>query len=420
MSGRPVGLTVTGVSKKFARSTRQSMMYGVRDILGDMLSLSPSSTLRKGEFWALDDVSFDLSAGQALGIVGPNGSGKSTLLKVLNGIIAPDRGRVRVAGRVGALIEVGAGFHPALTGRENIFVNASILGMSRREIKRQFDAIVDFSGVEAFLDMPVKNYSSGMYVRLGFAVAVHCEPDILLVDEVLAVGDVAFQTKCFRHIERNILGKGVAACIVSHSIHTVTRLCGSAMLLEKGRTTYLGEAGGVVGPYYQSMFRSEAPAGSSHSGPPEERQGAGEVRVIRTELLRPDGSTPATFSPGESVVFCFHLNVLREMKPVPQVFLKVSDLSGTVVAYTVIPGEQRSRLTFRPGESVLRCRWDSLALMPGEYSVEVKLGGGNDLIQDHVPRAQVLRVSGGAEVYEATLGAGIAFHETAWSGDDSR
>ncbi len=198
MSGE-VAVLVEHVSKKYCKSLKRSMFYSLSDISRNMLGFgSHPSRLRRDEFWALDDVSFEVKRGETLGLVGPNGAGKSTMLKMLNGIFWPDKGRITVRGRVGALIEVGAGFHPLLSGRENIYVNAAILGMGKKEVDRKFDSIVAFADIGDFLDAPVKHYSSGMFVRLGFAVAVHCDPDILLVDEVLAVGDTAFQSKCLR------------------------------------------------------------------------------------------------------------------------------------------------------------------------------------------------------------------------------
>jgi len=196
-----VVVKVEHVSKKYCKSLKRSMFYGVHDIGRNMVGLSAhSERLRDGEFWAVDDVSFELKKGETLGIIGPNGSGKTTLLKMLNGIFWPDKGKITVRGRVGALIAVGAGFHPLLTGRENININGAILGMSKKEINEKFDDIVEFADIGDFIDYPVKFYSSGMYVRLGFAVAVHCKPDILLVDEVLAVGDLGYTFKCYRKI----------------------------------------------------------------------------------------------------------------------------------------------------------------------------------------------------------------------------
>ena len=192
-----------GVSKKFCRSLKRSMLYGFQDIAKSSLGIAPrTQNLKPSEFWALDDISFELERGQCLGLIGPNGSGKSTLLKMLNGIISPDRGRVEINGKVGALIEVGAGFHPMLTGRENIYINGSILGLSKRDIDKKFEEIVDFAELSDFIDTPVKNYSSGMYVRLGFSIAAHIQPDVLLIDEILAVGDVGFKAKCFNAISR--------------------------------------------------------------------------------------------------------------------------------------------------------------------------------------------------------------------------
>jgi len=204
------------------------------------------------EFWAIRDVSFEVQHGETLGVIGRNGSGKSTLLKTLARILTPDRGAVRTSGRVAALLEVGSGFHPELTGRENIFLNGSILGMSRREVTSQFDGIVEFSGVGAFIDQPVKNYSSGMYVRLGFSVAVHVKPDILLVDEVLAVGDAEFQERSqarFRELTRS----GRTVVIVSHGLDDVRALCTRTAWLDHGELRQIGATGDVVDAYLAGL-----------------------------------------------------------------------------------------------------------------------------------------------------------------------
>lgn len=187
-------IKVENVSKKFCKSLKRAMIYGMKDIGRDIFHINTKSDeLRKDEFWALKNISFEVKKGECLGIIGANGSGKSTLLKLLNGIYMPDIGKISINGNVGALIQIGAGFNPMLSGRENIYVNASILGMSKVEIDKKFDSIVEFAGIGDFLDMPVKNYSSGMYVRLGFSIAINIEPKVLLIDEVLAVGDLAFQ-----------------------------------------------------------------------------------------------------------------------------------------------------------------------------------------------------------------------------------
>ncbi|PZU46440.1 MAG: hypothetical protein DI566_07725 [Microbacterium sp.] len=204
------------------------------------------------DFWAVRDVSFEVPAGSTFGLIGSNGSGKSTLLKCLARILTPDEGRIVPVGRVAALLEVGSGFHPELTGRENVYLNGSILGMSQKEIRRKFDEIVDFSGVADFIDQPVKNYSSGMYVRLGFAIAINVDPDILVVDEVLAVGDVEFQEKCaekfaeFRRKERTVI-------MVSHAMEAVSQMCDHAAWLRDGSLAAVGSADDVVAEYLSSL-----------------------------------------------------------------------------------------------------------------------------------------------------------------------
>jgi lipopolysaccharide transport system ATP-binding protein len=240
------------VSKKFCRSLKRSLWYGAKDVAR---SLVPWSTpyepdhnetsgefhlppLREDEFWAVRDVSFEVRRGECLGLIGHNGAGKSTLLKMLNSLNRPDAGRITMRGRVGALIELSAGFNPILTGRENIYNQASLLGFSRQETDAKFDAIVDFSELEDFLDMPIQNYSSGMRVKLGFAVASQLEPDILLVDEVLAVGDAGFRFKCLNRMAD--LMKNCAVIFVSHSMPQIFRVCNCILLLEDGRSIFKG------------------------------------------------------------------------------------------------------------------------------------------------------------------------------------
>jgi lipopolysaccharide transport system ATP-binding protein len=232
------------------------MYYGITDISRNILGKKTNSTiLRKNEFWAIDNISFHLKKGEALGIIGANGSGKSTLLKMLNGIYWPDKGKISVKGRVGALIEVGAGFHPLLTGRENIYVNGAILGMTKQEINLQFDSIVDFSGIEEFLDTPVKHYSSGMYVRLGFAIAAHCHPDILLIDEILAVGDIGFRQKCYNFIES--IKKDCSIVLVSHDMFQIGRVSTNVLLMQNGKQKYFGESEQGILEYY-NLFNSSS------------------------------------------------------------------------------------------------------------------------------------------------------------------
>jgi lipopolysaccharide transport system ATP-binding protein len=249
-------IQVEGVSKKFCKNLKRSLMYGAMDIGSELLGRSKSPELRKDEFWAVRDVSFEVRRGECLGLIGHNGAGKSTLLKMLNGLIAPDTGRITMKGRIGALIELGTGFNPILTGRENVYNNGTVLGFSRQEIDRKFDAIVDFAEIGEFIDSPVKNYSSGMKVRLGFAVAAQMEPDVLIIDEVLAVGDISFGLKCFKRMDQ--LLKNTAIILVSHSMPQVSRMCSSLILMERGQISYQGDdVSAGISQYYMRLDKPQ-------------------------------------------------------------------------------------------------------------------------------------------------------------------
>lgn len=296
-----VVICAQGVSKKFCRSLRRAVSYGVADIARNALGLSTNGQqLRHGEFWAVDDISFELRRGEVLGLIGVNGSGKSTTLKMLNGLILPDTGCIEVNGRVSALIEVGAGFHPMLTGRENIYVNGAILGMPRHEITRRFDSIVEFSGVEDAIDSPLKFYSSGMYVRLGFAVAAHLDTDVLLVDEVLAVGDAEFRSRCYSRIAE-MLREGVSIGFVSHNMVDLQRLCNRCLWIEGGSIASVGNTSEVISNYavhldHLAMQRLENQAKDEH---PITRPGG--PRILSFVLLGSDGVEKEEFISGEGM-----------------------------------------------------------------------------------------------------------------------
>src|SRR5881628_252867 len=264
-----IAIRVEGISKHYRIGARQERYYTLRDTLTEAVTRpfqklaaffsrngAGTRTPEAWSIWALKDVSFDVKRGEVVGIIGRNGAGKSTLLKILSRITEPTEGRARIHGRVGSLLEVGTGFHPELTGRENIYLNGAILGMKKAEIDRKFDEIVAFAEVEQFIDTPVKHYSSGMYVRLAFAVAAHLEPEILIVDEVLAVGDSAFQKKCLGKMSEISHG-GRTVLFVSHNMEAVLRLCTSAILLKNGQVVDRGSAENVVRRYLASV-ESEA------------------------------------------------------------------------------------------------------------------------------------------------------------------
>jgi lipopolysaccharide transport system ATP-binding protein len=249
-------IQVESVSKKFCRSLKRSLWYGVQDIGAELAGRRKEPRLRRDEFWAVDQVSFELRRGECLGLIGHNGAGKSTLLKMLNGLIKPDRGRITMKGQVGALIELGTGFNPILTGRENIYNNGAVLGFTKKEIDEKFESIVEFSEIGEFIDTPVQNYSSGMKVRLGFAVASHMDPDILLIDEILAVGDISFVLKCFSRMDA--LLKNTAIILVSHNIPQIARMCTNLILLKNGQAIYAGsDVAEGINLYYSMLEKPE-------------------------------------------------------------------------------------------------------------------------------------------------------------------
>jgi len=309
--------------------------------------------------WALKDVSFELGPGEALGIIGPNGAGKTTVLKILSRITAPTKGRVSVKGRVSALIELGAGFHPDLTGRDNIYLNGTILGLSRREINRRFDAIVAFSELETFIDTPVKRYSSGMYVRLGFSVAAHTDPDVLLVDEVLAVGDLAFQAKCRRRI-RELIQQGVTIAFVSHNLHAVSHLCPRAIVLSKGHAIYDGPTEGAV-----ELYRETLAEGSGEI----RRAGTGEVEIRRLIILDANGNERHRFHTGDRITLRVEYYA---RKPVEDLVVNAAilTLQGTAVTdmRTDVDGVHLGTIM---GSGHVDLTIDPLNLLPNVYTLNV-------------------------------------------------
>lgn len=247
-------IKVDNVSKKFAKNLKKSLFYGVLDLISGVTGKSRKEGLREDEFWAVKDICFEVRRGECLGLIGHNGAGKSTLLKILNGLISPDEGMITIRGKIGALIELGAGFNPILTGRENIYNNAAVIGFTKNEIEAKFDDIIAFSELEEFIDMPVQNYSSGMKVRLGFAIAAQMEPDVLIIDEVLAVGDLGFRVKCMNRI--NELLKKSAIVFVSHGMNQITTVCTSILLMNKGSKDYYGSNVGLGVEKYFLKFEN--------------------------------------------------------------------------------------------------------------------------------------------------------------------
>jgi lipopolysaccharide transport system ATP-binding protein len=321
------------------------------------------------EFWALKDVSFEVKRGEVLGIIGRNGAGKSTLLKVLSRITEPSEGRVTIKGRVASLLEVGTGFHPELTGRENIYLNGAILGMTRAEIKHKFDEIVAFAEVEKFLDTPVKRYSSGMYVRLAFAVAAHLEPEILIVDEVLAVGDLEFQKKCLGKMQ-DVAGHGRTVLFVSHNIPAVGALCGHGLVLDQGCLVADTSMEAAIAAYALQAARNKASAPNILFESDRPHQNGGAV-ATKLELLNPNRSPISIAESGAPVVFRIWFAVHTSI-PRGSVILSLRGVSGeTAVKFETSPNRIQPLLA--PGTHYVDCCVDSLTLLPGQYFVSLGL-----------------------------------------------
>lgn len=379
MSGE-AAIIVEGVSKKYCKSLRRTMYYGGRDLFADVFHLRRRSEhIRPGEFWALKDLSFELRRGEWLGVVGPNGAGKSTLLKLLNGIIRPDAGRIEVRGRLGALIELGAGFHPLLTGRENIYVQGAIMGMSRREMDEKLDEIIDFAGINDFIDTPLKFYSSGMHARLGFSIAIHFDPDSLVIDEVLAVGDIAFQEKCMRRMER-MRAKDKAVLMVQQHTYWIEALCDRAMWLDKGGCVRIGKATDVVRAYLDDQdHRLAASTREELSKLPDDANTPASIEAV--ELLGEDGAVKDTFYSGERMTVRIHYNAHERIEG-PLFNIRVFHRGqGVLEASMLIDGPEVEEIE---GRGTVECRLDRLPLTPKVYEVVI-FARAKEGVSDIVP-----------------------------------
>jgi lipopolysaccharide transport system ATP-binding protein len=331
-------------------------------------------------FWALKDVSFDVQPGEVVGVIGRNGAGKSTLLKLLSRITEPSSGRVELRGRVGSLLEVGTGFHPELTGRENIFLNGSILGMTRREIARKFDEIVAFAEVERFLDTPVKRYSSGMYVRLAFAVAAHLELEILLVDEVLAVGDMAFQKKCLGKMQ-GISQSGRTVLFVSHNMGVMQNLCDRGLVLEAGQVKFQGDLSSGIAKYEAAL----ASLAGQDLARLTNRGGTGEARVTAISLEDAEGFNVGRVSMGEPTTIRLRIRCNRKLHR-PKIGIAVTTPAGQRL-FRLLTSDQGVQLPDLVGEATVECLIPRMPLLPGLYLLTVGLHEGMHTIIDQVEGA---------------------------------
>jgi len=391
MSG--VAIQVEGLGKQY----RVGHAHGPRTLREDLMDLARiplrrakrGASLEDGTVWALRDVSLEVQQGEVVGIIGGNGAGKSTLLKILSRIVAPTEGWARIEGRVGSLLEAGTGFHSELTGRENVYMSGAILGMRRAEITRKFDEIVAFADIGPFLDTPVKRYSSGMQVRLAFAVAAHLEPEVLIVDEVLAVGDAEFQRKCLGRMQDVSRGDGRTVLFVSHNMDAVQRLCDRAVLVERGRLVASGTTAGVVGQY---LARANAPssAGAWIDLSSVERTGNGVARSVKARYwsdldaagCRPYSDGPLTVRLAIEAAGACTISSLA---------VTLYDTMGTklVNADTIALGHT---LRLDPGEHHVTLRIPELHLNPGVYIMGFWLAGPLATVYDFVPTGFELEV----------------------------
>lgn len=395
---------------------RWAKLWGKEDPFSTINDRRPARADEHREIWALKDVNLEISEGDVVGIIGRNGSGKSTLLKILSRITAPTEGRAMIKGRVASLLEVGTGFHAELTGRDNVYMNASILGMTTQEIDSKFDEIVDFSGVEKFIDTPVKRYSSGMMVRLAFAVAAHLEPEILIIDEVLAVGDSAFQQKCLGKMNR-VARDGRTILFVSHQAAAVENLCRRGVVLESGTVKYTGTQTEAIS-YYVNSFTQQTSCLRDRS----DRRGNGQLRIVAIELRDMNGRTMSVAHAGQDVDLCMFFEHHAPGVSWPAMWVSIfvkSDLDVPIFTQTnLITGELFPANL--PERGAFVCRLKQLPLPESTFRISYEIGTSPNgaTILDAMENAVELRIEGG-DFFESgqlpPMYQGVALVKGRWS-----
>lgn len=371
-----VVISVDGVSKKFCRNLKRSLLYGVQDIAADLTGgRRRSHQLRSQEFWALQSISFQLRRGEAVGLVGSNGAGKSTLLRIISGLIKPDTGQVRIRGSIAPLIALGAGFNPILTGRENIYANMSILGLSTQEIEQRFQSVVEFAEIREAIDAPVQTYSSGMAARLGFACAIYTEPEILLIDEVLAVGDARFKAKCYCRLYE-LRQKGVSFILVNHNPQAILNICDQAIYLSGGRLIANGKVDAVISQYEKDLFLSDTEGSPNYLNlPPKPPQTSSGIDIRALFFRDAQGETTEQLLTGEPLSFCVACRSQDYYRGLT-LHLKITRVGGednsTAVLY--LSGDNDGTfIDVPPGDFELRLQLPYLGLEPGTYTMKVKV-----------------------------------------------
>jgi len=407
-----IAINVDGLGKTFQIGGKQKSYYRLTDQLVDtiMAPFRRAGNLMRGQaggaadlnetIWALKDVSFQIKPGEVVGIIGRNGAGKSTLLKIMSGISDPTQGYIDIYGRVGSLLEVGTGFHPELTGRENIYLNGAILGMKKAETESKLDEIIAFAEIDKFLDTPVKHYSSGMYVRLAFSVAAHLEPEILLVDEVLAVGDMAFQRKCLGKMD-DVAQAGRTVLFVSHNMGLLQQLCERGIFLQHGTVHTDGTIIKAVDAYLQTLEQAKSQDLSKRT----DRKGVGDARLVHAEVTTHGNGPSSILKTGQPARFVFCVNA-----SVPGIACNffIYDSIGQPVTsfYSRVRGPDD---TFDPNNDLtFVCDLDEFLLLPGRYRIDVAIVGDNKL-QDFIEAAAAF------EVADGDVGGRMAQHDGKFS-----
>jgi len=366
-------LATRGASKKFCKKLKRSMAYGILDLSKNLMGIRPNTTrLRKEEFWAVDEVSFALRRGESVGLIGVNGSGKTTLLRMITGIFPPDKGEIFTRGRVGALIALGAGFHGHFTGRENIYLNGTVLGMSREEIDAKYDEIVAFADIGDFIDAPVVTYSSGMRVRLGFSVAANTDPDLLLVDEVIAVGDVGFRMKCYNHILK-LMDRGTSVVLVTHAVEKLSRITNRAVVMDHGRVAYDGDLGQGIAVYeLLTNVDEQAKVAVSEK----------DTRIDKVRLLDEEGNERRKFTTGETITAEITLATQEPVENARLVAAIESPVMGRLGAFSTPYSGFEFDLV--PPTTAIRLRLPAIPLLIGGYWLVLNLYGPG--IEDFLDR----------------------------------
>lgn len=388
-------ITLENVGKRYRIGTSEPYV-SLRDSI--METFSKKSRQQKDEFWALQDISFNVAKGESLGVIGRNGAGKSTLLKILSQITPPTTGKITIGGRVASLLEVGTGFNPELTGRENVYLNGAILGMSRAEIKKKFDEIVDFAGIEKFLDTPVKRYSSGMYVRLAFAVAAHLEPEILIIDEVLAVGDADFQKKCIGKMEQVTREDGRTILFVSHNLLLIQTLCANSILLQNGKIKKIGETNEVINSYIND--KSNDNAAPVRNALLRDSDNVGDFRFTGVTISNDKNSGTIMSSDKLRIALDYSSNYSDGISDARIVITVVSIASQQIVMRldSDVPAQSATDKKLKPSGQLI-CETDTNNLMEGRYYIEVNFHiQGTSL--DHIKNAGEFEIKTNINTYD--------------------